>query len=262
VTYQRTCDYCGEPFEAKRSHARWCSDPCSDQGWVEEQVYGALVGGQRVEQGVGSRGGNVRSVQEARELQEREKEKARYTLIAREHIARTLVETGWFHADDMQPLGIPEQHANVIGSQIASYVNRKLMTKVGERRCQHKAANGRKAAVYRITIKGRAELSKLLGLGAGIPTPQGEGGRTTARRSASVEPGESGAGPVLRPSRVARGVGENPQAGPASPESSSTGVEGDGVATPRGSLYSGAGETEQLFDAAPPSQYDPWEDAA
>ena len=143
--------------------------------------------------GSGSRGGNVRHVQEARELQEQSKEKARWTLIAREHIARTLLETGFFHADDMAPFGIPEEHCNVIGSQIASFRNRKLMMAVGERKCQHKAANGRKAKIYRITDLGRKELA---GVSAGVPSPQGTEGSHPALTGTSVHPGEQSRPPV------------------------------------------------------------------
>lgn len=129
--------------------------------------------------GEGSRSGNVRSVQEARELQEQQKEKARWTLVVREHIAHTLLGTGYFHADDLGPLGVPPEHNAIKGTQVASCVNRRLMVKAGERKCQHKAANGRKAAIYRITELGRQKLTAQLGeqsaqVNAGAPSSKGE----------------------------------------------------------------------------------------
>lgn len=183
---------CGANLGTQRSNAIYKSRACamSLRRAGNGTTRAAKANTSRTRERVGSRGGNLRSVGEAREAQESSKEKARWTLIAREHIARTLTTTGYFHADDMAPLGIPEQHCNVIGSQIASYVNRKLMKKVGERKCSHKAANGRKAAIYRITDLGR---DRLVGISTGVPSPQGtEGGLSPAGTSA--DPGESRTG--------------------------------------------------------------------
>jgi hypothetical protein len=106
----------------------------------------------------GSRGGNVRDLDTARCLQG--EHKGDWTLIVREHIARTLIETGYFHADDVDELGVPAEHCNLIGSQIASYANRKLMEPTGvTRKVAHRAANGRRAPIYCITEKGRKELA-------------------------------------------------------------------------------------------------------
>ncbi len=108
-------------------------------------------------------------LQDVCEIQSLSAEKARWGLIVREHIARTLLETGYFHCDDLDALGVPPAHCNVKGSQIGSFRSQGLMEKTGqERKVSHVAANGRRAPIYRISAKGRKELSKMLvGVGAG-----------------------------------------------------------------------------------------------
>jgi hypothetical protein len=188
----RRCKWreCRRPMLTQRADAEFCSDSCRSRHKNEERRKQAAtttrVNGQGG--GVGSRGGNVRNLDEARGLQEEQREKARWTLIVREQIARTLLETGYFHADDLDPLGVPPEHCNVKGSQIGSFRSRGLMEKTGaERKVAHAAANGRKAPIYRITQKGR---EKLAGISAGVPSPQGTDGLPFARLRASTDSGE------------------------------------------------------------------------
>lgn len=94
--------------------------------------------------------------------------------------------TGQFHADDLEPLGIPDEHRNVIGSQIAKLVNQKWIVECGRRKSVVPSRNGAKSNEYRLTERGVA------GLGAGVPKPQGPGGaHLPVLDNASVEPGES-----------------------------------------------------------------------
>jgi hypothetical protein len=109
--------------------------------------------------GVGSRGGNVRSVQEARDLQSEQRAKRDWAAAIDEQIRRALIETGYFHADDLDPLGVPPEHCNLKGSRSAWFRNKGFMESTGVyRKVSHPAANGRKAPTYRITTKGRAKL--------------------------------------------------------------------------------------------------------
>jgi hypothetical protein len=181
-------------------------------------------------------------------------------------MARTLLETGYFHADDLFDLGVPPEHDAIKGSQTAAFVCRGHMVKAGERKCSHKAANGRKAKIYRITTKGRA---KLVGTTAGaLPPAQGASSRSgetpnTARGSGAGVPSSQelkGKDTALDCASTASpdplaGAGSVPNRHSAGPERDSSPV----VSTPR------PGETEPLklvpdeVGAAPPlsAQCDP-----
>ena len=218
----RTCKYakCGGPIPVTaREGTDFCKPRCRSAHHNEQRRLGVgtdkrLTPGS---DGAGSRGGNVRSVSEARDLQAQKRVKRDWSSAIDEQIRRTLIETGYFHADDLDALGVPPEHCNLKGTRAASFANRKLMERSGvERKVSHKAANGRKAPIYRITAKGRAQLvgsdtgtpHVLPGVpgpreqrshgeaacspapsvasgepaqsNAGLPTPQGEGGATTS----------------------------------------------------------------------------------
>jgi hypothetical protein len=147
--------------------------------------------------GIGSRGGNVRELDTARDLQAQVKDKRDWSGAIDEQIRLTLLGTGYFHADDLDPLGVPPEHAQLKGTRSASFRNQGFMEKTGaERKVSHKAANGRKAAIHRITPKGRRELTA--GVNAdGDPSESG-GNRSSDPASTppvSVHPGEQTAQP-------------------------------------------------------------------
>jgi hypothetical protein len=177
----RRCEYakCGASLPVfARADARFCCSEHKSAHHNEErrkrEAMAKRLDGASA--GAGSRGGNVRSVEEARSLQVAYKPE--WTSRIHRRIGVVLVTTGGFHPDDLQVLEVPEAHSQLIGTQIASYVNRKLMVKVGERPVQHKAANGRKGGIYKITDKGRKEL-------AGLDTENPEG---TASDTATLAP--------------------------------------------------------------------------
>lgn len=146
----KTCPQCERAFEPKRPHGVYCSEPCQYQGWVEKQVEAAQVGAQCIEQ---------HPLAEVRAEQEQIAAKARWALIVREHIARTLLETGFVHSDDLDSLGIPDEHRNIAGSQMGGFVQRGLMVEVGRRASIKPSRKKAKSAIYRITDKGRRELT-------------------------------------------------------------------------------------------------------
>lgn len=197
----RRCEYekCGASLPVfARADARFCcpehkSAHHNEERRKREATAKRLDGASA---GVGSRGGNVRSVEEARSLQAAYKPE--WTARIHRRIGVVLVTTGGFHPDDLQVLEVPEAHSQLIGTQIASYVNRKLMVKVGERPCKHKAANSRKGGIYEITAKGRKEL-------AGLDTENPEGS------AGSVEQPESPAPSTGRglPMGIPRGAGSS-----------------------------------------------------
>jgi hypothetical protein len=133
----------------------------------------------------GIRGGNVRSVQEARDLQATFK--ADLSTRIREAIVAAL-DRGQYHADDLAALDIPAEHLNCVGSQVALLVRQGVMKKVGMRRNRAAASNARWSGVYEYESNGR---KKLVGVDAGVPSSQGtDGSLGPTRECASVDPGE------------------------------------------------------------------------
>lgn len=194
----------------------------------------------RLESAQGSRGGNVRDLDEARGLQEEQKEKARWTLIVREQIIRTLLGTGYLHADDLDDLGVPPAHCNVRGSQMGSFRSCGYMEKTGvERKVSHAAANGRKAPIYRITAKGRRELPRLLkdlaGSSADVSSLRGDEGVCSTPLGVSTASGDEGSS--AGPPQAVRQLPAEESARPFEPMT-------------------------LIEDERPPSAYDPFSEAA
>jgi hypothetical protein len=202
------CEHCGMRLRGKRAHAPYCDSLCrGDAIRLRRELLGA---GEKAlgsaQDGVGSRGGNVRGMDEARDLQTESKDKRDWAGAIDEQIRHTLLATGAFHADDLDELQVPPEHSNTKGLRIGSFSRRELMESTGVyRTVSHAAANARKAPIYRITEKGRQELSKLVGVDAGgSSTASGVLGSFPERSEAedeaacspapSVDPGESEAG--------------------------------------------------------------------
>jgi hypothetical protein len=166
----------------------------------------------------GIRGGNVRSVQEARDLQTTFK--AELSARIRDAIVAAL-DRGQYHADDLVTLKISAEHLNCVGSQVALLVRQGVMKKVSMRRNGAAASNARWSGVYKYESGGREKLAGLgagsggalepsssqglsassratstAGVGASVSTPQGPSGVN----SASV-PCRAGADPGGAPSR-------------------------------------------------------------
>ncbi len=184
-------------------------------------------------------------------------DKARYTLVAREHITHTLIETGYFSAEDFDSLGIPPAHVNVCTSWIGHFSKRKVMEPISWRYSSKPSRKGGKVWTYKITQKGRDELPALLEETrselSGLGTDNSSEACTGATRdedavtSVGAEPGESG------PTGPGSGVGvANPQGPPGTASSPP--------------LSAGTASPEPLSLLPEPdrstSPYDPWKDAA
>lgn len=167
MTESRNCRYskCRKPLPSThRPDAKFCDELCRSRHKNEARRQAASdTRVNRSSASVGSRGGNVRSVQEARILQSESKEKDRWRLIMEQQVLRTLLETGAFHVDDLDPLDLPPVASEVKGTLVSSVRARGYMESTEVRRkVAHAAANARKAPIYRISAKGRRELPKLL----------------------------------------------------------------------------------------------------
>jgi len=79
-------------------------------------------------------------------------------MIVREGIIEVLKTTGAYHADDLDHLGIPDEHRNIIGSQTAKLVNQKWIEEAGRRKSILPSRNGAKSGTYRLTPLGKQKL--------------------------------------------------------------------------------------------------------
>lgn len=207
----RTCKYepCGKPLPVTaREDAKFCDELCRSRYKNERRKQSASdTRVSPVSGGVGSRGGNVRSVGEARQLQTASKPLDRWRLVMELQIHRTLLATGGFHVDALDELDLPPEAFAVRGTLVNSVRARGVMESTGEyRKVAHAAANARKAPIYRITQKGRQELTKLVGPGADQQREVGVHG--PANPTASIQSGESQRGR----DRQVRGTGSGRKA--------------------------------------------------
>jgi len=186
----RTCKYgpCGVGFEPRRPHQVFHSDECRYADWVARRENGDEDAGQRV---------GAHPLDEVRGLQEEGKTSAEWLAVARIQVERTLLATGYFTADDLAELGIPECYRRSIhGSVTGFYSGQGYMVEAGRRKSERPERKGGKNTVYRITQKGRQELSKLAGVGA--DNRDGDHAEHAVVRSGpaqvSPDPGESSTG--------------------------------------------------------------------
>lgn len=191
--------------------------------------------------GVGSRGGNVRDLDTARELQGQVKDKRDWRDAIDEQIRLILLETGYFHADDLDELRIPPEHAQLKGTRTAWFRNQGFMEKTGaERKVAHKAANGRKTPIHRITPKGRRELTAGVRAEASAEGTHANGQAAYEAPTSCPDPGEQSA-PTGAPSPKGPGGATNkPDSNRCASDTNSPAVESVSQLA--------AGESGQLFD--------------
>jgi len=273
---EQVCDYekCSETFIPKRPHQRFHHESCRYAQWeLDKEREEASGSSQRVD------GQTTHPLQLVREEQEQAKEKARWTLLAREHLARTLLETGYAHADDFDALSVPDDHRNVIGSQMGSFVARGYMEEVSRRASANPKRKKAKSAVYRLTDKGRKDLSELLSplVGSNRQESSGEVGSRTVRSGekeivgVDVDhhgdgegEGSAGLGVHVPPSSVGVDPGElgpNPTTVGAG---QLRGKSDQGRQSPSAAAGTDSPDSLVQLDGArkAPSMYDPMEDAA
>lgn len=152
MTETLTCAFepCSKEFVARRAHARFCSDACRSLAWKANASDDAA---ERVLD---------HPLDIVRGDAEESDEKARWTLIVREQIARTLHHTGYFSVDDLDALGIPPEHVNVCTSQIGSFASARHMRKLHWTRSEKTSRKGGIKWTFQITETGREKLPGLL----------------------------------------------------------------------------------------------------
>jgi hypothetical protein len=170
----------------------------------------------------------TRTVADARALQE--DAKAHWSMVVDEAIVRHFRRdpSGKFHADDLETLGIPDDHRNVIGSQIAKWVNRKRMVECGRRASTVPSRNGAKSNEYRLTERGARVV-------AGSSADQERDSRVDRRENPTVgvRSGEVGAGQAN--GKRDQGSESPPSAGTDSPDHL---FDGEAVHISKSSAYS------------------------
>lgn len=168
----RRCQNCAAPLIVHRGDAKFCGTNCRNEFGNKRRRSERSTAKRLapVEGGVGTRGGNVRSVDEARQLQTASKALDRWRLVMELQIHRALLETDHFHIDDLDCLNLPAEAFRVRGTLVSSVKRTGVMRSTGVyRKVSHKAANGRPAPIYEITEKGRAELQTLVGSSSDVP---------------------------------------------------------------------------------------------
>lgn len=152
----RVCAYsqCDVEFEPRRPHHRFHHESCRYADFLERQQNGGECSGQRV---------GEHALREVRGQQE-EGASADYLQLAREQICRTLLATGYFTADDLEPLGIPKEYRRSVHGSATGYFSGEepLMEEAGRRKSERPERKGAKNTIFRITAKGRRELPGLL----------------------------------------------------------------------------------------------------
>jgi hypothetical protein len=149
MSYQHRCQQCDREFETRRPDARYCSDACKYQGWVEEQVQ---AGAQPVTE---------HPLAEIRANQEASKLKSDLsTLIYQGIIDRLKVAP--VHADELEPL-YPIEHRQLCRelapAQIGNLASRRYIQKIGERKSRFRSRNAAKSGIYELTRLGRERLT-------------------------------------------------------------------------------------------------------
>ncbi len=172
----------------------------------------------------GSRGGNVRSVEEAGQLQQTHKPTSSERAYAA--ICAALLKYGRYHRNLLPDLDLPPDDLNCIGSQVSVIKRQGYMVKVGEERNRTVASNARWSPVYEITRLGRERLTAGVAAGSGDRTRKG-----SPLEAPSVEP-SGDPGEQSAPTGVPSPKGSDRSTNPPVPSTSATTGESPAATSP------------------------------
>lgn len=149
----RLCEWCGRELpEDARSDKRACSSSC--RAAKTRHAKGEATDGDYA-----LRTAQAPPIEQIR--RDLEDVKREWSLIVREAIRAVFREKGEFHADDLAPLGIPDEHRNIIGAQIAGLVGAGRIEEIGRRKSTIPSRHGAKSGVYKLTKLGQEKLAEL-----------------------------------------------------------------------------------------------------
>lgn len=148
-------------------NARICACGCGDllYGMRSDAVYRSEACKKRAQRASsGDKAGTVHPLDEARGQMREGRTSAQWELVAREKVARTLLETGEFTADALADLNIPVDYRRHIHGAATGYFAgaEPFMDFVGRQKSARPSRKGGKNDLYAINAKGRRELPKLL----------------------------------------------------------------------------------------------------
>lgn len=157
---------------------------------------------------LGEQGGTIHTLGDAIEVQELTQ--PQWAELIDRAIGRALVETGFFHTADLVWLNIPAERKKMIGGRVSAVLSRGHMEATTVRKAAVAAeSHNRKSAVYRITEKGRAELTRAIVSAKGLDEPDEEAGgdrsgsapegAAEAKTGASRKPAEGNCLPSAEP---------------------------------------------------------------
>jgi hypothetical protein len=247
---------CGNAFELRRPHQRFCSTACRYEAWAEEHENASEAPGQRVDD---------HPLVEAREAQEATKLKDHYSQVIYQGIIERL-ERGPVHADDLEDL-FPDSDRTMcrklVGAQFGSLASRHYIREKERRKSSIASRKGAKSSVWEFTQKGRERLAGIDAgnhLGVSGCSDRGDG---DASPLASVDPNETsttttGKGPAQSNGATLDRPASSHDDSPAGARLLDDGVTGSSTAS-----CAAVGEPAALPGLeGPPSAYDPYSEAA
>jgi len=250
-----TCERkgCGNSFEPRRPHQRFCSTACRYEAWAEDQENARETTGQRVED---------HPLVEAREAQEASKLKDHYSQVIYQGIIERL-ERGRVHADDLEDL-FPDSDRTLcrklVGAQFGSLASRHYIREKERRKSSIASRKGAKSSVWEFTEKGR---ERLAGVSAGVPSPQGTEGVAFALACASANPGESSSPTTGKGQAHLNDATLDRPASSHDDSQAGARLLDDGVEGSSAAPHEVVGEPTALPGLEePPSAYDPYSEAA
>src|ERR1044072_4425101 len=105
---------------------------------------------------------NVARTQPLEEIRPaQEAAKAEWSTAIYAEIVRILQARGSSHADDLDPMGIPDDCRNIVGAQVGALVGKGWAQEVGRRASSNPRRHKRKSGVFELTRKGREGLARV-----------------------------------------------------------------------------------------------------
>jgi hypothetical protein len=153
VIYRTNCAGCDGRFEAKRPHARYCSDTCRARAWKDEGDSPSERGAERVP---------GHPLQQVRDDQAQKKHNRDLGGLIKQAIVDQIKTTSECFPDDLTdlyPEGEVKECRRLATAQFDSLVSAGLIFEKERRKSTFGSRKGAKAGVYVFTEKGRAELA-------------------------------------------------------------------------------------------------------
>lgn len=124
----------------------------------------------------------------------RQRQNPDWLSVCQEAILDVLRRRPNVHADDLTPLGIPEDRKNCIGSAFASLASKRWIEQIDRRASQSRSRNSAKSGVYQLTHLGRIKLTAGVAAGTEAGHRRAKPGEIAAPRASDDPDGEGSSG--------------------------------------------------------------------